>query len=309
MPRLGTKELLNAKIPLPPLAIQRRIAAKLDRLCDIVAKRKNQLSQLNQLVKSRFVEMFGSPCEIFSRWQTTKLGEIAFVTKLAGFEYSKYIKYKNHGDIIMIRGLNCKKTHLVLDDIYWIDQEISDLLPRSKLSKGDLVFTYVGTVGEVAVVDKDNTYHLAPNVAKIELNDKQANTPYFYAHLLMYLREFVLKFAATTTQSALSMERIRKIPLPMPSSSLQREFAAFVEKVDKLAAAVKRGLEAAERLYRQQMQEFFGEAATKTTKTTETTKTTKTANAGGFSLSGLSTPSQGLNSPVGHCAKGGNANG
>lgn len=56
MPRLGTKELLNAKIPIPPLAIQRRIAAKLDLLCDIVSKRKNQLSQLNQLVKSRFVE-------------------------------------------------------------------------------------------------------------------------------------------------------------------------------------------------------------------------------------------------------------
>ena len=97
--------------------------------------------------------------------------------------------------------------------------------------------------------------------------------------------------------------------LAVPPLALQREFAAFVEKVDKLAAAVKRGLEAAERLYRQQMQEFFGEAATKTTKTTETTKTTKAANAGGFSLSGLSTPSQGLNSPVGHRAKGGNANG
>ena len=56
MPRLGTKELLNAKIPLPPLADQRRIATKLDRLCDIVAKRKQQLVQLQQLVKSRFVE-------------------------------------------------------------------------------------------------------------------------------------------------------------------------------------------------------------------------------------------------------------
>ena len=56
MPRLGTKELLNAKIPLPPLADQRRIATKLDRLCDIVTKRKQQLVQLQQLVKSRFVE-------------------------------------------------------------------------------------------------------------------------------------------------------------------------------------------------------------------------------------------------------------
>lgn len=80
----------------------------------------------------------------------------------------------------------------------------------------------------------------------------------------------------------------------------------YEELLKKMAAAVKRGLEAAERLYRQQMQELFGEAATKTAKTT---KTTKTANAGGFSLSGHSAPCQGLNSPVGHRAKGGNANG
>ena len=242
-------------LSFPDVQEQTRIASFFDKLEEVVAGRKSQLETLSNLVKSRFVEMFGTPSEIFSRWQTAKLGEIAFITKLAGFEYSKYIKYKDHGDIIMIRGLNCKKTHLVLDDIYWIDQETSDLLPRSKLSKGDLVFTYVGTVGEVAVVDRDRAYHLAPNVAKIELNDKRENNPYFYAHLLIYLREYVLKFAATTTQSALSMERIRKIPLPVPSASLQCEFAAFVAKVDKLAFAVRKSLETAEKLYRQQLSE------------------------------------------------------
>ena len=237
---------------------QKRIAATLDRICELKKNAETRLAKLDLLVKSRFVEMFGTPNNIFSKWKAAKLGEIAFVTKLAGFEYSKYIKYKDHGDVIMIRGLNCKKTHLVLDDIYWIDQETSDLLPRSKLAKGDLVFTYVGTVGEVAVVDKDNTYHLAPNVAKIELNDKNDNNPYFYAHLLMYLREYVLKFAATTTQSALSMERIRKIPLPMPSSALQREFAAFVTKVDKLKESAKRSAEQMDVLYRSKLQEYFG---------------------------------------------------
>lgn len=53
---IRNEDLDELPIPLPPLAIQRRIAAKLDLLCDIVTKRKNQLSQLNQLVKSRFVE-------------------------------------------------------------------------------------------------------------------------------------------------------------------------------------------------------------------------------------------------------------
>ena len=56
MPRLAAKELLNATIPLPPLVEQRQIAARLDRLCEIVTKRKAQLAQLQQLVKSRFME-------------------------------------------------------------------------------------------------------------------------------------------------------------------------------------------------------------------------------------------------------------
>ena len=158
----------------------------------------------------------------------------------------------------MIRGLNCKKTRLVLDDVYWIDRKTSDLLPRSKLSKGDIVFTYVGTVGEVAVIDKDNTYHLAPNVAKIELLDKASNDSVFLAHLLMYMRQYILKFAATTTQSALSMERIRKIPLPFPPHSLQHEFAAFVAEVDKSEFAVRKRLEKARQLYRAKLQEYFG---------------------------------------------------
>lgn len=118
-----------------------------------------------------------------------------------------------------------------------------------------------------------------------------------------YFQRVVEERNRGNTQKFIALGDIRGFLLPLPPLALQREFAAFVEKVDKLAAAVKRGLEAAERLYRQQMQEFFGEAATKTT------ETTKTANAGGFRLSDLSAHSQGLNAPVGHRAKGGNANG
>lgn len=236
-------------------ATQQRIADELDQLCALKKNAEDRLAILDQIVKSRFVEMFG---DVLKKWDKQLLGDIAFITKLAGFEYTKYIKYQDHGDVIMIRGLNCKKTKLVLDDIYWIDRATSDLLPRSKLSKGDLVFTYVGTVGEVAVVDRDNTYHLAPNVAKIELNDKEKFNPYFFAYELMYLREYVLKFAASTTQAALSMDRIRKIPLPIPPLALQREFAAFVAEVDKSELTLRETVATLDQLYRAKLQEYFG---------------------------------------------------
>jgi len=187
----------NIDAPLPALNVQRRAADVLDKVSDLISLRKQQLAQLEKLVRARFTEMFG---EIFfntNGYKTERLGDIAFVTKLAGFVYTKYIQYQDHGDIIMIRGLNCKKAKLVLDDIYWVNQETSDMLPRSKLFTGDILMTYVGTVGEVALIDADNRYHLAPNVAKISLNDKSLYIPQFFVYMFMYCRDYIMKHASS----------------------------------------------------------------------------------------------------------------
>lgn len=190
------------------------------------------------------MERFGDPETNPKSLPTVPLGDLAFVTKLAGFEYTKYIKYQDHGDVIMIRGLNCKSGKLVLDDIYWINKDVSDILPRSKLEAGDLVLTYVGTVGEVAIIDKDDTYHLAPNVAKISLIDKSRNIPYFWDYMLMISRDYILRYASTTTQSSLSMERIRKIPFIVPDTDSQRHFVSMLKQSDKSKFAVENAISA-----------------------------------------------------------------
>lgn len=184
--------------------------------------------------------MFGDPEKNTKGWDYIQLGDISFITKLAGFEYTKYINYQDSGDIIMIRGLNCKGTKLVLDDIKWIDRDTSDLLPRSKLNRGDIVITYVGTVGEIALIDKDDTYHLAPNVAKLSLNDKARENPAFWAYLLMISRDYLIRFATSTTQSALNMEKIRKIGFVNPPKDLQDAFVELLVQSDKSKFAVVR---------------------------------------------------------------------
>ncbi len=163
-----------------------------------------------------------------------KIGNIASVTKLAGFEFTKYIEYKEQGDIIMLRGLNCKKGHLVLEDIKWIDRETSDLLPRSKLYYGDILMTYAGTIGDVAMVDADNKYHLAPNVAKITLHDKEKCNPLFLIHLFMYSHDYIMTFASQVAQASINMEKIRNFEYFFPPIDLQNDFATFVEQTDKL---------------------------------------------------------------------------
>lgn len=306
---LEIKRFRNLSVPLPPLAIQRRIAAKLDRLCDIVAKRKNQLSQLNQLVKSRFVEMFGDVLSYTKQFETVKVANVADVGSSKRIFQNEYVSqgipfYRTKEIVELSHGKP------ITTELYISHERYAEIKERyGAPKKGDLLISAVGTIGEIWIVDgKDEFYFKDGNLMQIRPGE-QLDSIYLRQCLIVLIRHFKRMIPSGTAYAALTIDSVKKMVIPLPPLALQREFAAFVEKVDKLAAAVKRGLEAAERLYRQQMQELFGETATKTTKTTETTKTTKTANAGGFSLSGLSTPSQGLNSPVGHCVKGGNANG
>lgn len=310
IPHLYFRDIKALTVPLPPLAIQRRIAAKLDLLCDIVAKRKGQLSQLNQLVKSRFVEMFGDPLTNLMGWPMAKIGDhLEFLTS-GSRGWAKY--YSDNGELF-ITIKNVKGGKISVDDVQHVKPPTGAETERTRVHEGDLLISITADLGRTGVVSwklANRGAYINQHLSCIRLDRKRVEPLFlaFYLESAAGKAQFEKK-NQSAVKAGLNFEAIRSLRFYLPPLALQREFAAFVEKVDKLAAAVKRGLEAAERLYRQQMQEFLGEAATKTTKTTETTKTTKTANAGGFSLGGLSTPSQGLNSPVGHRAKGGNANG
>ena len=257
-PTINWRDLKVLEFELPSLEEQRKLAKALWAVIRTIEAYKELLKKTDELVKSQFIEMFGDPEFNPKGLPIMQLGEIAFVTKLAGYEYTKYIKYQEHGDIIMIRGLNCKAGKLVLDDIYWIDRDVSDLLPRSKLETGDLVLTYVGTVGEVAIIDKDNTYHLAPNVAKICLTDKSKNIPAFWNYMLTITRDYILRFASTTTQSSLSMEKIRKIPFIVPDTDGQKRFVAVLEQTDKSKFELTQALDALNATYKKLISENLG---------------------------------------------------
>lgn len=95
-------------------------------------------------------------------------------------------------------------------------------------SKGDVLMAYVGTVGEIALIDEDNKYHLAPNVAKITLNDDKTISATFLAHLLYYMRDRIVN---NMQSSALSMGKIRDIEIGLPPTDKQFEFEKFVNSL------------------------------------------------------------------------------
>jgi len=232
--RLALKfnKLITLEIYVPSLEIQKKIVKKIDLIRNLKQNFEQNMNSFDDLVKSQFIEMFGDLTSNYD-YPKFKIDDLAFVTKLAGFEFTEYINYQSSGDIIMLRGLNCKNGKLVLDDIKWIDVETSKKLPRSQLFNGDILMTYAGTVGDVALVDEDDKYHLAPNVAKISLNDKSSNNPIFFIHLFMFTKDYILSNTAGVAQMALSMKKIRDFEYHIPPIELQNKFANFVQQIDK----------------------------------------------------------------------------
>jgi type I restriction enzyme S subunit len=195
--------------------------------------------------------------EIPSEWHIEVLGECSNVTKLAGFEFTEYIEYIDDGEIIALRALNLKNGKLNLEDIKKIDKKVSESLTRSKLYINDVLFSYVGTVGEVALIEENDKFHLAPNVAKLTFNDSVV--PKFALQYLMSsnMRNEINRYVTTTSQPALSMENIRKLKIIVPKKEEQEKISFILSTVDEQIDNVDALIEKNKELKKGLMQTLF----------------------------------------------------
>lgn len=248
----------NIEICLPTLEKQEKYADILKQCNGIIQIKKGQLRKLDTLVKSRFVELFGDPVINSRGWKKALIGDDCFVTKLAGFEYTQYINYEDSGDVVMVKAQNVKNGKLNRKELSFVSNEVSDSLPRSQLAPGDVVMTYVGAnIGDVAIIDNEYKYHLAPNVAKIRPDSERYNSIYFM-YMLMLLNAYIVKNSADTAKAALGMERIRKLNVFVPPMELQNQFADFVTFIDKSKSKIQKSLEETQLLFDSLMQKYFG---------------------------------------------------
>lgn len=223
-----TDEVLAIQIPLPPLELQNEIVEKIEKQKQIIegAEKIEENTAIS-------IDLDEAECEKGS------IGNYADVTKLAGFEYTKYINLEDDGDIIAIRAQNVKNNGLVLKNLKYISDEISNKLLRSKLYKDEILMTFIGAgIGESSLVDFDDKYHLAPNVAKITIKKKDQLLPlYFWNHIKSeYVQSQIKEITRTTAQPSLSMGIIRKIQILIPPLETQRQ---IVEKFDRQMQALE----------------------------------------------------------------------
>ncbi len=183
----------------------------------------------NLVPKLRFPEF----TSVLKEW---KLGQLADITKLAGYEYTKHIVYSKEGSIIGLRALNIKNNTVTLDDVQYIDGSDFSKLSRSKLYSGDLLFTYIGAnIGDIAVVPENDRFYLAPNISRIRCNEKLTNYSYIFQYFRRekFKKAEISKYIASSSQPALAMENIRKFKLSIPTRPEQIKIANFLTAVDK----------------------------------------------------------------------------
>ena len=176
------------------------------------------------------------PFEVPDNWEWTKINNIAFVSKLAGFEYTKHIapNIKTKG-IPLFKGKNVKDSKLILNFESFIPEELSDELSRSQLTKKCLLTPYVGTIGNIAIFDGSFKAHLGSNVGKIELFNEY-DCKLLEEFVLYYLKSYsgyleLTKHKKSTAQESISITALRDVFIPLPPLNEQKR---IVEKIEEM---------------------------------------------------------------------------
>lgn len=164
-----------------------------------------------------------------------KLGDIADITKLAGFEFTKYIKYNNTGEIIALRALNLRNGRLDLTDIKRIDRSVSEGLERSKLYANDILLTYTGNgYGDCAIIEENDKYHLAPNICKLTPNKEKVDPYYLYSVIRNpSFRILMSNYVTGSGQPTIPMKTIRVLEIECPSMENQKRIGSIIHAIDQ----------------------------------------------------------------------------
>ena len=165
------------------------------------------------------------PFDVPEGWAWSKINNIAFVTKLAGFEYTKYIAPTLcESGIPLFKGKNVQNSKIIYEFESFIPESVSDELVRSQITHKCILTPYVGTIGNIGIHDKTGKFHLGSNVGKIEL----------YNSCIVLLEEYVVtylkssfgykqltKHMKATAQASISIEAIRDVYIPIPPEDEQ----------------------------------------------------------------------------------------
>ena len=258
----AVKDLKQIKIEVPSLSEQDQIVKILDGIQNLIQMRNDELSALDDLIKARFVEMFGDPKANPFEWTTSTLGELILSCE-AGWSGNGMQRKKKDGEIAVLKVSAVTKGYFDFDECKVLDDQ--DIIKKYVYPQaGDLLFSRANTremIGATAVITQDYPEHiLSDKLWRVRFCDA-ANVWYMkYVLSSKSIRSIFSSVSNGTSGSMfnVSMGKFKSIRIPLPPIELQQQFADFVTQVDKSKAAVQKALDETQLLFDSLMQEYFG---------------------------------------------------
>ena len=256
---INLKMLKDFEIPLPPLDEQRRIAAVLDKVSDLIAKRREQLDKLDELVKARFVEMFGDCKTNPKGWETCCLDEIAEV----GSSKRVFVEELKEKGIPFFRGTEIgalAEGRTVVPELFISPQHYKELCDMTGApQKGDLLMPSICPDGRIWLVDTDAPFYFKDGRVLWVHRICDKFNPVF---LLYTLKDRIMtdydSIASGTTFAELKIFALKKCQVFMTPIELQKNFSAFISCINKSKLTIQQSLDKIETLKKALMQEYFG---------------------------------------------------
>ncbi len=256
---LSAKELNKIEIPVLPLEEQRKIAETLSKVDELIAFREQQLAKLDELVKARFVEMFGDCKTNPKNWKTKALEKIANV----GSSKRVFVEELQDSGIPFYRGTEIgalAEKKAVIPALFITEEHYKQLCETTgKPQKGDLLMPSICPDGRIWIVDTDEPFYFKDGrVLWVHLTSANYNSVFLLYTLKDRIMTDYASIASGTTFAELKIFALKKCKVFDVPLELQNQFATFIERVDRQKQTVQQSLEKLELMKKALMQEYFG---------------------------------------------------
>lgn len=242
-----------------PLNKQVAICAQLDQILKVINLRRKEISNLDDLIKARFVEMFGNPATPGDKFKTCKLGEVADVKSSHRVFTTEFVDegvpfYRGTEIGVLASGQRPEDPYRISMEHY-----LKIASDDSKPIRGDLLLPSICNKGQVWMVDTDEPfYYKDGRVLCISPNRSVFDPRYLQLYMKMRTEAEYPKLGSGSTFAEFKIFQLKKLEIDIPPMDIQNQFAQFVTQIDKSKATVQKALDETQLLFDSLMQQYFG---------------------------------------------------
>ena len=252
-PKLNQKRLNEIPIPLPELNIMSNIIEAISQINELIALRKEQLTKLDQLVKSRFIELFGDPVYNNNGLPTKKLCELGSLDRGRSQHRPRNDPKLLNGPYPLIQTGEVASAGLYITEYKNTYSELG--LQQSKMWKaGTLCITIAANIAQTAILTFDACF--PDSVVGFVPND--AVSAIYMHYWFGFFQKILEEQAPQVAQKNINLKILSDLDVMVPKKEHQEQFAAFVEQTDKSKLAIQQSLDKLELLKKSLMQRYFG---------------------------------------------------